>query len=61
MTQSMNGAKTVKEEHIRRKKLMDDPKMRYAYSAKKLVLHDKYCVEASLIPDSDFEMTGYWI
>ena len=60
MAQSKNGSKTAKAEHIRRKKLMDDPKMRYAYSAKKLVLHDKYCVEASLIPDSDFEMTGYW-
>ena len=60
MSKSMNAAKIAKAEHMRRNKLMDDPKMRYVYSAKDMVLHDKFCVEVSMIPDADFEMTGYW-
>lgn len=42
--------------HRRRQSLMDNTNYKFAYSRKKLILHDKDCELVKHIPDEDFEM-----
>lgn len=42
--------------HRRRQSMMDNTNYKFAYSRKKLILHDKDCDLVKHIPDEDFEM-----
>ena len=42
--------------HRRRQSMMDNTNYKFAYSRKKLILHDKDCELVKHIPDEDFEM-----
>ncbi|MBQ5748904.1 MAG: hypothetical protein IIV87_01980, partial [Oscillospiraceae bacterium] len=50
------AAAEVSTARRRRDSLLGNRKMRYAYSAKKFVLHDRACRHVNAIRDEDFEM-----